>query len=50
MRKDWTPAPKANETKQRIPVWLYPSTLEVVDKLVKQDNCKSRSDYLETAA
>lgn len=24
MRKDWTPAPKANETKQRIPVWLYP--------------------------
>lgn len=27
-----------------------PSTLEVVDKLVKQDNCKSRSDYLETAA
>ena len=50
MRKDWNPAPKANETKQRIPVWLYPSTLEVVDKLVKQDNCKSRSDYLETAA
>ena len=29
---------------------VYPSTLEVVDKLVKQDNCKSRSDYLETAA
>lgn len=50
MRNEWTPAPKAEETKKRIPVWLYPSTLGVIDKMVEQDNCKSRSDYLETAA
>ncbi len=43
-------APKGEEAKERIPAWLYPSTLETIDKLVKENNCKSRSDFLETAA
>ena len=50
MKKEWTPAPKGEEAKTRIPAWLYPSTLEIIDRLVKEINCKSRSDFLETAA
>ena len=39
-----------NEKKERIPVWLYPSTLEAIDKAMYQANCKSRSEFLENAA
>ena len=39
-----------HETKVRIPVWLYPSTLETIDKAMYQANCKSRSEFLENAA
>ena len=38
------------EVKTRIPVWLYPSTLEVIDRATETANCKSRSEYLERAA
>ena len=38
------------ETKTRIPVWLYPSTLEAVDRAVEANHCKSRSEFLENAA
>lgn len=38
------------EIKIRIPVWLYPSTLEAVDRASTAANCKSRSDFLEKAA
>ena len=31
-------------------MWLYPSTLEVVDAAVENNHLKSRSDYLERAA
>lgn len=50
MKKEWSPAAKTEETKERIPAWLYPSTLTVIDKLMAQGNFKSRSEYLETAA
>ena len=50
MKKEWCPAAKAEETKDRIPAWLYPSTLSVIDKMMAQGNFKSRSEYLETAA
>ena len=33
-----------------IPVWLYPSTLEVMDRAAETAGCKSRSEYLEKAA
>ena len=33
------------EVKTRIPVWLYPSALEVVDQMVERGNWKSRSEY-----
>ncbi len=37
------------ETKDRIPVWLYPSTIECMDALLEMDNCKSRSEFIEKA-
>ena len=46
----YMPDVNAEEIKERITVWLYPSTLEVIDKMVQQGNYKSRSEYLETAA
>lgn len=39
-----------SEKKERIPVWLYPSTLKAIDKAMYQANCKSRSEFLEKAA
>ena len=39
-----------HEKKERIPVWLHPSTLEAIDKAMYQANCKSRSEFLENAA
>ena len=50
MKEEWSPAAKVEETKERIPAWLYPSTLSVIDKMMAQGNFKSRSEYLETAA
>lgn len=37
------------ETKNRIPLWLYPSTIESMDALLEKDNCKSRSEFIEKA-
>ena len=39
-----------HEKKERIPVWLYPSTLEAIGRAMYQANCKSRSEFLENAA
>lgn len=38
-----------HELKERIPIWLYPSTLEALDRAMKTDNCKSRSEFTEKA-
>ena len=37
------------EKKTRIPLWIYPSTIEEADQLMEQDNCKSRSEFIEKA-
>jgi len=47
---DPTDPNEESEVKTRIPVWLYPSTLEAIDRASEKINCKSRSDYLERAA
>lgn len=39
-----------SEKKERIPVWLYPSTLKAIDKAMYQANRKSPSEFLEEAA
>lgn len=38
-----------SEVKVRIPVWLYPSTLEAIDRWVANANYKSRSEFIERA-
>ena len=38
-----------HEKKERIPVWLYPSTLKAIEKAMYQANCKSWS-FLEDVA
>ena len=50
MRKSEKAENSQHEKKERIPVWLYPSTLEAIDKAMQQSNCKSRSEFLENAA
>lgn len=40
---------QTHETKSRIPVWLYPSTLGTLDAMLSRDNCKSRSEFIERA-
>lgn len=37
------------EIKERIPLWIYPSTTQMVDKTFPQENCKSRSEFIEKA-
>ena len=37
------------EKKIRIPLWLYPSTVEMIDKMFPEDNRKSRSEFIEKA-
>jgi len=37
------------ETKVRIPVWLYPSTIKAMDQAMASANCKSRSEFIEKA-
>lgn len=38
-----------DENKERIPIWLYPSTIQRMDGWLKEDNCKSRSEFIEKA-
>ena len=50
MAKIQTQSEFKRETKERIPVWMYPSTLAMMDGAIQQANCKSRSEFLEEAA
>lgn len=49
MRQETKPQKTGPEKKERIPVWLYPSTLEAMDATLSQDNCKTRSEFIERA-
>ncbi len=49
MEKKNQPGRETPEIKTRIPLWLYPSTLEAVDRAMGRDNCKSRSEFIENA-
>lgn len=37
------------ETKKRIPLWIYPSTEEQINRIFESDNCKSPSEFIEKA-
>lgn len=40
---------KKAETKVRVPVWLYPGTLDLINNTFKQNNYKSSSEFIEEA-
>lgn len=37
------------ERKIRIPLWIYPSTDEKIQRYFRKDNCKSPSEFIEKA-
>ena len=40
---------KEKEVKRRLQTWFKPSTLALVDRLYEQDDCRSRSEFIEKA-
>ena len=40
---------REKEVKRRFQSWFKPSVLELVDKLYEQDDCRSRSEFIEKA-
>ena len=41
--------PKRKEVKRRFQLWVKPSTLELIEKLLEKDNCESRGEFIEKA-
>ncbi len=37
------------EKKKKFALWIYPDTLEKVEKIYRGDNCESRSEFIEKA-
>ena len=53
-RKNATTQPNSSTiqggcNKQKFALWVYPDTLEEVDKAYEGDNCKSKSEFIEKA-
>ena len=44
-----TPKTEGKEVKRRFQLWLKPSVLDMTDKLYEDDNCGSRSEFIEKA-
>ena len=41
--------PKEKEVKRRFQSWLRPSTIKLMDRLYEDDNCSSKSEFIEKA-
>lgn len=37
------------ENKKKFPLWARPETLEKVEKIYREDNCRSKSEFIEKA-
>lgn len=37
------------DNKKRTAIWLYPNTMDRMDRAILADNCKSRSEFIEKA-
>ena len=37
------------ENKKKFALWMYPDTLEKVEEIYREDNCGSRSEFIEKA-
>lgn len=49
MKKKTVNTADEQEVKERIPVWLYPSTIALMEKALASHNCKSKSEFIERA-
>ena len=38
-----------NDNKKKATIWLYPGTINRMDGWLTEDNCKSRSEFVEKA-
>ena len=38
-----------NEKKQKFALWVYPSTMEVLERYLEKSECRSKSDFIEKA-
>ena len=43
------PEKENQEVKRRFQLWVMPSTLELADQYYRNDNCASRSEFIEKA-
>lgn len=50
MKQEQKPESSGQEVKSRATVWLYPSTWDVIDTMLSEANCKTRSEFIERAA
>ena len=37
------------EKKQKFPLWIYPSTMETIERYLEKSECRSKSDFIEKA-
>lgn len=37
------------EKKNKFPLWIYPSTMETIERHIDKSGCRSKSDYIEQA-
>ena len=35
--------------KKKFPLWVYPETLDKVERIYREDNCRSKSEFIEKA-
>ena len=37
------------EKKRKFPLWIYPSTMEIIERYLEKSECRSKSDFIEKA-
>lgn len=37
------------EKKQKFALWIYPSTMETIERYLEKSECRSKSDFIEKA-
>ena len=37
------------EKKQKFPLWIYPSTMDMIERYLEKSGCRSKSDFIEKA-
>ena len=37
------------DKKQKFALWIYPSTMEIIERYLEKSECRSKSDFIEKA-